>query len=61
MTYALKCYDCALARAATGIEEIDVQDAYTFFRDEPICRDHLAGRFSVMLNLGSNIVLQRLS
>lgn len=57
----MKCYDCAWAKASTGVEEIEIQDAYTLFRGDPICREHFAGKLSAMLNIGWNVVLERLS
>lgn len=57
----MKCYDCVWAKASTGVDEIDIQDAYTLFKGDPICREHLAGRLSVVLSLGSNVVLSRLT
>lgn len=57
----MKCFDCAFAKAATGVAEVEIQEAYTLFKGEPICRDHLAGKFSVMLDLGWNVVLDRLT
>lgn len=57
----MKCYDCIYAKASTGVDEIDIQDSYTLFKGEPICREHLAGKLSVMLGIGWNVVLERLS
>lgn len=57
----MKCYECVFAKAATGVEEIEIQDAYTLFSGEPICREHLAGKLSVMLKVGSNVVWERLT
>jgi hypothetical protein len=57
----MKCYDCVRAKASTGIEEIEIQDAYTQFDGDPICREHLAGKLSHDLGIGWNVVLERLA
>lgn len=56
----MKCYDCIFAKAATNVPGLEIQDAYTMFHGEPICFDHLVGKLSVILEIGWNVVRERL-